>query len=115
MDTALFLVFWELHSRVSERSLQEQTEPKRCLVLVKDSAISGPLAHILSEMPLGPAGFICGKMTTEQRNDTLSRFRAGDIAVLVSTNVANLPDCQLVVHFDEYRTPHHRHFIARLV
>lgn len=99
--------------KLMEIVTEEQTEPKRCLVLVKDSAISGPLAHILSEMPLGPAGFICGKMTTEQRNDTLSRFRAGDIAVLVSTIVANLPDCQLVVHFDEYRTPQAHQTAAR--
>ncbi|CAE7491718.1 dcl1, partial [Symbiodinium sp. CCMP2456] len=96
-----------------QKSLQDGTEPKRCLVLVKDSAVSGPLAHILSERSLGPTGFICGKMTTEQRNDTLSRFRTGDLAVLVSTNVANLPDCQLAVHFDEYRTLHAHQTAAR--
>eukprot|EP00439_Symbiodinium_sp_Y106_P059101 s2122_g8.t1 len=91
--------------RLMEIVAEDLTEPKQCLVLVKDGAISGPLAHILSEWPVGPTGYICGKMTREQRNDTLSRFRSGDLAVMVSTNVASLPECKLVVHFDEYRTP----------
>ncbi|CAE7638208.1 DCL3A [Symbiodinium sp. CCMP2592] len=91
--------------KLMEIVTEDLTERKRCLVLVKDGAISGPLAHILSEWLTAPTGYICGNMTKEQRNDTLSRFRSGDLAVLVSTNVANLPECKLVVHFDEYRTP----------
>ncbi|CAE7619032.1 dcl1 [Symbiodinium natans] len=85
--------------------------PKRCLVLVKESAMAEALAHIVS-LDLCVAG--CqqaavavsgrGRMPSQRRRDVLHQFRNGAHAVLVSTDCNDLPECQLLIHLDESRT-----------
>ena len=109
------------HLLVWIRLHYEHPTTARCIVFVerrhtaqlldkvfKYPHISGPHLRVASFIGSRPTGFDDEKVSTHQQLLTMNKFRKGEINLLFATSVAeeglDIPDCNLVVRFDLYKT-----------
>ena len=88
-----------------KKILTEQSE--KAIVFVKTRE---RLAELRSELERSqiPCSWIQGEMPQDRRNNAISRFRSGEITVLLATDVAargiDIPDVSHVINYDMPRT-----------
>jgi ATP-dependent RNA helicase DDX21 len=74
----------------------------KAIVFTKTKAAADEVAVVVSQQNACEA--LHGDIAQAQREKTLSRFRSGDVTVLIATDVAarglDIPNVDLVIHFD---------------